>query len=86
MKKTTVLLFALILSFVFSNLLYAESNEMSRNDSCFVTAQAETKVIYAETANKPEANAPGVKTEKRGTDVYVIEGGEWDWDETIHDH
>lgn len=83
MKKTTVLLFALMLSFVFSNLLYAESNEMSRNDSCFVTAQAETKVIYVETANKPETNAPGVKTEKTGTDV---KGEEWDWDETMHDH
>jgi hypothetical protein len=86
MKKTTIVILALILTGVLSGAVYAENTGVDRDDWCFVTAQAETIVASGEPVKTTEAVAAGETKPTQAIEVSVSEDEEWNLHETIHDY
>jgi hypothetical protein len=86
MKKTTIVILALILTGFFSGSVYAENTGVDRDDWCFVIAQAETTVASGELVKTTEAVAAGETKPTQAIEVSASEAEEWNWHETMHDY
>jgi len=86
MKKTTIVILALILTGVFSGAVYSDNTGVGRDDWCFVIAQAETIVASGELVKTTEAVAVGETKPAKAIEVAESEDEEWNWHETMHDY
>ena len=86
MKKTTIVILALILTGVLSGVVYSENTGADRDDWCFVTTQAETRVASGERVKTTEAVAAEETKPAEAIEVSESEDEEWNWDETMHDY
>jgi len=86
MRKATIVILALILTGVLSGAVYSENTGVGRDDWCFVTAQAETRVASGELVKTTEVVASEETKPTEAIEVSVSDDEEWNWHETMHDY